>query len=80
VNLFKILCNKMGFDYYKFLKHSDVKPGLLPWTTRFPTWSVHVGFVVDKVAVRQVFSELFNFFLLVSFYQCSILIYVVNEQ
>jgi hypothetical protein len=80
VNLFKILCNKMGFDYDKFLKHSDVKPGLLPWITRFPAWSVHVGFVVDKVAVGQVFSELFNFSLSVSFHQCSILIYVVNEQ
>jgi hypothetical protein len=35
--------------------------GLPPRQPRFEHWSGHVGFVVDKVALGQVFSEYFRF-------------------
>jgi hypothetical protein len=38
-------------------------------------WSVHVGFVVDELALGLFFSEIFSFLLPVSFHSDSILIY-----
>jgi hypothetical protein len=35
--------------------------GFPPWWPRFKPWSSHVGLVVDKVALGQVFSEYFGF-------------------
>jgi hypothetical protein len=35
--------------------------GLLPWRPGFDPGSVYVGFVVDKVALGQVFPEYFVF-------------------
>jgi hypothetical protein len=35
--------------------------GFPPWPPGFDTRSCHVGFVVDKVALRQVFSDYFSF-------------------
>jgi hypothetical protein len=40
-----------------------------PW---FDPGSVHVGFVVDRVALRQVFLRVVGFFLSISFHWCSI--------
>jgi hypothetical protein len=34
-------------------RHINAEPGFTPWT-------VHVGFVVDKVALGQVFFEFFS--------------------
>jgi hypothetical protein len=39
-----------------------------PWRSRFEHRSVHVGFVVDKVALGQVFSEYLGFPCQFSFY------------
>jgi hypothetical protein len=39
------------------------------WRTGFDPWSGHVGFVVDKVALWQVFSEYFGFPRQFSFHQ-----------
>jgi hypothetical protein len=55
----------------------------MPWLRRLATGhpvrrpefdpgSVQVGFVVDKVALRQVFPEYFGLSLSISFYWCSI--------
>jgi hypothetical protein len=38
----------------------------------FDPGSVHVGFVVDKVAMGHVFSEYFDFPQSLSFHRCSI--------
>jgi hypothetical protein len=35
--------------------------GLSPWGPEFVPRSIHVGFVVDKVALGQFFSEFFGF-------------------
>jgi hypothetical protein len=35
--------------------------GLSPWRFGFATGSIHAGFVMDKVALWQVFSEFFGF-------------------
>jgi hypothetical protein len=35
--------------------------GLPPWRPRFDPGSVHVGFVVDKVALGQVFPRVLRF-------------------
>jgi hypothetical protein len=43
--------------------------GFPPWWPRFKTWSSHVGFVVDKVALGQVFSKYFGFPYQSSFHQ-----------
>jgi len=50
--------------------------GFPPWRPTFSPRPVHVGFVVDKVAMGQIFYEYFSFPLSVSFHQCSILIYL----
>jgi hypothetical protein len=39
-----------------------------------------VGFVVDKVALGQDFSEFFGFFLSVSFHRVSILKYDLEDE
>jgi hypothetical protein len=39
----------------KSLRTSELFAGLPPWRLRFKPGSVHVGFVVDKVALEQVF-------------------------
>jgi hypothetical protein len=46
--------------------------GLPPPRSEFDPGSVHVGFVVDKVALGQDVLEYFGFSLSVSFHQCSI--------
>jgi hypothetical protein len=46
--------------------------GLPPRKPGFNPGSVHVGFVVDKVALGQVFPEFFSFPLSISFHRCSI--------
>jgi hypothetical protein len=46
--------------------------GLSPRRPRFDPRPVHLGFVVDKVALGQVFSLVLLFSLSISFYQCSI--------
>jgi hypothetical protein len=47
--------------------------GLSPWRPGFTPGSVHVGLMVDKVALGQVFSEIHNWFpLSVSFHWGSI--------
>ena len=43
-----------------------------PWRPGYDPGSVHVGFVVDTVALGQVFPEYFGFPLSISFHQCSI--------
>jgi hypothetical protein len=52
-------------DIYRKYKRkhglSDVVAGFLPWWPEFEPESVHVEFVVDKVALGQVFSEYFCF-------------------
>jgi hypothetical protein len=55
------------------LKQLDT--GLSPRKPRFAPGSVHVGFMVDKVTLGQVFLEFFGFPLSKSFQHCSILIY-----
>jgi hypothetical protein len=42
--------------------------GLPPRRPGFDPGSVHVGFVVDKVALGQVFSQVLRFSLLISFH------------
>jgi hypothetical protein len=44
-------------------------PGRRP---EFDPWSVHVGFLVDKVALGQGFPENFGLPLSISFHRCSI--------
>jgi hypothetical protein len=46
--------------------------GLPPRRPAFDPGSVHVGFVVDKVALGQVLPEFFGFPLSISFHWCSI--------
>jgi hypothetical protein len=46
--------------------------GLPPWMPEFDPGSVHVGFVVDKVALVQVAPEYFRLPLSFSFRCCSI--------
>jgi len=48
--------------------------GLSPGRPRFRLHLVHVGFVVDNVAMRQVFSDYFTSPLSISSHQCSIFI------
>jgi hypothetical protein len=50
--------------------------GFPPWRPKFSPRPVHVGFVVDKVAMGQIFYEYFSFLLSVPFHQCSISIYL----
>jgi hypothetical protein len=50
--------------------------GLSPQRPRFTPASVHVGFVVDKVATLQVSLRVLRFSLSVPFLLCSILIYL----
>jgi hypothetical protein len=45
--------------------------GLSPRRPGFEPGSIHVGFVVDKVALGQVFSEVFGFTLSISFHRRS---------
>jgi hypothetical protein len=46
--------------------------GLSPRRPGFDPGSVHVGFVVDKVALGQVFLRVLGFPLSISFHWCSI--------
>jgi hypothetical protein len=46
--------------------------GLSPRRLGFDSGSVHVGFVVDKVALGQVSPDYFGFPMSILFYQCSI--------
>jgi hypothetical protein len=46
--------------------------GLQPRRPGFDPGSVHVGFVMDKVTLGQVFPQYFGFPLSVSFQRCSI--------
>jgi hypothetical protein len=46
--------------------------GLSPRRSGFDPGSVHLGFLVDKVALGQVFPEYFGFPLSISFHRCSI--------
>jgi hypothetical protein len=46
--------------------------GLPARRSGFDPGSVHVGFVVDKVALGQVFPEYFGLSLSISFHRCSI--------
>jgi hypothetical protein len=46
--------------------------GLSPRRPGFDPGSVHVGFVVDKVALGLVFPRVLRFSLSVSFHRCSI--------
>jgi hypothetical protein len=56
----------------------------MPWlmrfilSPRFALGSVHLGFLVDKSALGQVFSDFFTFFLSVQFHQESILTYIIR--
>jgi hypothetical protein len=45
--------------------------GLSPRRPGFNPGSVHVGFVVDKVALGQGFPQVLQFPLSISFHQCS---------
>jgi hypothetical protein len=62
---------------------TNYRTGTMPWLRRlvagfpprrpgFETGSFHVGFVVDKMVLGQVFSKYFGFPLSISFYRCSI--------
>jgi hypothetical protein len=52
--------------------------GLSPRSSRLAPGSIHVGFVVDKVALQQVFLRVFRFFLIsLSF---AILIYHLGDE
>jgi hypothetical protein len=46
---------------------------LSPQKPGFNLRTVHVGFVVDNVAVERFLSEFFDFLLFLSFHQCSLL-------
>jgi hypothetical protein len=46
--------------------------GLPPRRPGFDPGSVHVGFVVDKVALGQIFPLVLRFPLSISFHRCSI--------
>jgi hypothetical protein len=48
-----------------------------PQTAEARVCAVHVGFVVDKLALGQVFSELFSFSLSVSFHHGSLYSYII---
>jgi hypothetical protein len=48
---------------------------LSPWMSEFAPGSVHVGFVMNRLALGQAFSEFFRSSLSVSFHLCSILIH-----
>jgi hypothetical protein len=48
----------------------------LPRRPGFAPRAVHVGFVVYKVALGQVFPESFGFILSISFHRCSIFTHV----
>jgi hypothetical protein len=50
---------------------SKAVPWLGPRRPGFDPGSVHVGFVVDKVTLGQVFPEYFGFLLSISFNRCS---------
>jgi hypothetical protein len=59
-----------------YLNSVDVYGGILignriKWD-KFDPWSNHVGFVVDKVALGQVFPLVLRFSLSISFHRCSI--------
>jgi hypothetical protein len=41
--------------------HKRLVTGLSPWYAGFAPGSVHVGFVVDKVALGQVFLQVLRF-------------------
>jgi hypothetical protein len=49
--------------------------GLSPWRSGYTPGSVHVGFVVDRVSLGQVFSEFFCFSVSVSLHRAPILVY-----
>jgi hypothetical protein len=53
--------------------------GLSLWRPRFMPESVHMGFVVDTVALGQV-SEFFSFLLSATFHHCSVLIYHLGGE
>jgi hypothetical protein len=46
--------------------------GFSPRRPGFDSGPIHVGFVVDKVALGRVFPEYFGFLLSMSFHRCSI--------
>jgi hypothetical protein len=63
--------------------HLEAPNKAVPWLRRlvagiplrrpgFDPGSVHVGFVVDKIALRQVFQPVLRFVLLISFKRCSV--------
>jgi hypothetical protein len=51
--------------------------GLSPRKPKLSPQLVNVGFVVDKLALGQVFLNLFEFSLFISFHRGSILIYIL---
>jgi hypothetical protein len=53
--------------------------GLSPRIHRFTLGSVHAGFVVDKVAMRQVFLRVLRSSLPVSFHRGTMLIYHMGD-
>jgi hypothetical protein len=54
--------------------------GVLPRRSGFVLRSVNVGCVVDKVALGQVFLQVLQFPLSVSFHQGSILVYHLRDE
>jgi hypothetical protein len=50
----------------------ETKFRVLPYSNLSVSWSVHVGFVVDTVPIRQFFSVLFGCTLPLSFYKFSV--------
>jgi hypothetical protein len=83
-NYYSIGQNVRFYTGDKMNSHFQGPPWAVPWLRRlvaglpprrpgFDLGSVHVGFVVDKVALGQVFPpEYFGFPLPVSFHRCSI--------
>jgi hypothetical protein len=67
--LLYFLLNLIRFGLRPVFWYFESRPGLAPR-------SVHVGFVVDKMALGQVFSESFGFPPSVSFHRCSIFTHI----
>jgi hypothetical protein len=67
---------------YETTKIKYTKKAAMPWLKRLVAGLslrrpglIHVGFVVDKVALGQVSLRVLRFFLPISFYHCSIFTY-----
>jgi hypothetical protein len=59
---------------------AQVVAGLSPWRSRFTARSVHLGFVVDKVALGLIFFEFFSFSQSISFLCSPPLSHIIQKM